>query len=101
MDVLEWHLDTVSAAGCGVGDGAALYDARVIVAPGRLRHSHRHEDPLAREVGEGLPAHARDDDGGEIVATVAVGVLRSRGEVERLLPTEDVDDVGVVMDAAG
>src|SRR5688500_16985173 len=72
MDVLEGHFDTVAASGCGVGDGTPLYDPRVIVAPGRLRHPHWREDPLPREVGERLPTHARDDDGGEIVTTVAV-----------------------------
>ena len=49
-----------------------------IVAPRRSRHAERLEDPLAREVGEGLAGDARDDDRGEVVAGVAVGPVACR-----------------------
>ena len=49
----------------------------------------------AAELGERHAAHPRHDDRGEVVPGIAVGPVRARLEVQRLLPRHDVEDVGV------
>ncbi len=68
---------------------------REIVAPRGARHAERLEEPRAGELGERLAAHARDDDRGQVVAGIAVGIARAGWEVQRPLPADDVEHVRV------
>jgi hypothetical protein len=61
--------------------GPIRHDGREIVAPSRVRHAERAEEPLLGERVEGLSAHAFDDDAGERVAGVAIEVLRPGGKL--------------------
>ena len=72
------------------------HDQVVAVHIPGVGHAQGLEDPLRRELAEGLAARSFHDDREEEEAGVAVEELRAGLEVRRLLPGEDVECVPVI-----
>ena len=94
VHVLERHQHVPFAVvAAPVSDRALLDDLGEIVPPLGLRHSEGAEDPLLRELVEGLSGHPLHEHRLEVVSGVRVGVVAARLVVEGALAARDVERV--------
>src|SRR5207249_8342461 len=90
--IREGHVGLETAIGIArVSRRPSLDDGGEIVAPPRMRHPERLEEPRLSKCIETLTAHALDDHPEEGVAGVAVGVFAARRKVERLLMNDEIE----------